>query len=82
MRARLGGAADSLTLEEIAALQRNYPSDDTASMVSIVEGESSAPSWVPAAAIAKDPISVLLSQLLFLRLYQTKTGTYLTLLIG
>ena len=55
-RAGLSGAADSLTLEEIAALQRDYPSDDTASTVSIDQEESSVPTWTPAAAIASDPI--------------------------
>ena len=42
-RAGLSGAANSLTLEEIAALQRDYPSDDTASTVSIDQEESSVP---------------------------------------
>ena len=35
MRAGLGGAADSLTLDEIAALERDYSSDGTASTVSL-----------------------------------------------
>ena len=34
-RAGLSDAANSLTLEEIAALQRDYPSDDTVSTVSL-----------------------------------------------
>ena len=55
-RAGLSGATDSLTSEEIATLQRDYPSDDTASTVSIDQEESSVPTWTPAAAIAEDPI--------------------------
>ena len=55
-RAGLSGAANSLTLEEIVALQRDYSSDDAASTVSIDQEESSSPKWTPAAAIATDPI--------------------------
>ena len=49
-------AADSLTLDEITALQRDYSSYDAASTVSINLEETSSPSWVPAAAITLDPV--------------------------
>ena len=55
-RAGLSGAANYLTLEEIAALQRDYPSDDTASTVSLDQEESSVPVWTQATAIDMDPI--------------------------
>ena len=55
-RAGLSGAANSFNLEEIAALQREYPSDDTASTVSLNQDDLSVPVWTPAAAIGMDPI--------------------------
>ena len=55
-RAGLSGAAHSLTLEEIAALQRDYPSDDTASTVSLDQDDLSVPVRTLAAAIGMDPI--------------------------
>ena len=55
-RAGLSGATNSLTLEEIVALQRDYSSDDAASTVSIDQDDSSVPEWTPATAIATDPI--------------------------
>ena len=56
MQFGLGAAADSLTLDEITALQRDYSSDDAASTVSINLEETSSPSWVPATAITLDPV--------------------------
>ena len=55
-RAGLSGAANSLTMEEIAALQRDYPSDDTASTISLDQDDPSVPVWTLAAAIDMDPI--------------------------
>ena len=56
MRSGLGAAADSLTLDEITALQRDYSSYDAASTASIDLEETSSPSWVPATAITLDPV--------------------------
>ena len=55
-RSGLGGAANSLTLEEIEALRRNYSSDDVASTVSIDLEEVISQSGVPATATTTDPI--------------------------
>ena len=52
----MGGAANSLTQEEIEALRRNYSSDDAVSTVSIDLEEVTSPSRVPAAAPTSDPI--------------------------
>ena len=51
----LGDVADSLTLEEIAALRRDYSSDRAASTVNLNLEETSSPTWVPASATALDP---------------------------
>ena len=74
MRSGLGDAADSLTLDEIAALRRNYSSDEAASTVSLNLEEISSPTWVLASATTLDPIFGLLSPLLLLELYLTDLG--------
>ena len=56
IRSGLGDAADSLTLDEIAALRRDYSSDVAASTVSLNLEETSSPTWVLASAITLDPV--------------------------
>ena len=52
----LGDAANSLTLDEIAALRRNYSSDEAASTVSLDLEQASSPTVIPASALTPDTV--------------------------
>ena len=82
MRSGLGDLANSLTLDEITALRRDYSSDRTASTVNQNLEETSSPTWVPAFATTLDPVFGLLSPLLLLELYLTRPRILPTLLAG
>ena len=55
-RADLSGAANPLTLGEIAALQEDYSSDSDASTVLLERDVSTVPEWSPASVLSSDPI--------------------------
>ena len=55
-RADLSGAANPLTLGEIAALQEDYSSDSDASTILLERDVSPVPEWSPAAVMSSDPI--------------------------
>ena len=52
----MGDAANSLTLDEIAALRRNYSSDGAASTVSLDLEQASSPTMIPASAPTSDTV--------------------------
>ena len=56
IRSGLGDAANSLTLDEIAALRRNYSSDGAASTVSLDLEQASFPTMIPASAPTSDTV--------------------------